>query len=360
MRTFLIFVQKEFFHIFRDLRSMLILLAMPIIQIILFGFAISTEIRDSRVVVFDMSKDAETQRVIERLAASEYFSIVGSVGSVAEIDRLFRNNKIDMVLAFSDDFAGNTGRGGGASVQLLTDATDPNTATMVSNYAQAIIGSEYLESKPINDTVRLLYNPTMKSAYNFVPGVMGLILMLICAMMTSISIVREKERGTMEVLLVSPIHPLIIIVAKVIPYLVLSMVNLTSILLLSVFVLDVPISGGLLSLVLFSFVFVVVALSLGLLISTIAKTQVVAMILSGMVLLMPTVLLSGMMFPVENMPVPLQVFSSIIPARWYIEGVRKLMIQGVELKYAFKELIILCVMAVVLITVSLKKFKTRL
>lgn len=360
MRTFLTFVQKEFYHIFRDLRSMMILLAMPIVQIILFGFAITTEIRDSRIVIFDPSKDAATQQLIDRMEASEYFSVVGSVGSVEEVDRLFRANEIDMVLAFNDDFANNLGRGQGAAIQLIADATDPNTATMVANYAQAIIGEEFLNELPVKENVRMLYNPTMKSAYNFVPGVMGLILMMICAMMTSISIVREKERGTMEVLLVSPIHPLIIIVAKVIPYLTLSMINLTSILLLAVFVLDVPITGSLGALILFSFLFVVVALSLGLLISTIATTQVVAMILSGMVLLMPTVLLSGMMFPVENMPIPLQVLSTLFPARWYIEGVRKIMIQGAELQYAMKELSILCLMAVVLISVSLKKFKIRL
>lgn len=360
MRTFLTFVQKEFFHIFRDLRSMMILLAMPIVQIILFGFAITTEIRDSRIVVFDQSKDAATQQIIDRLEASEYFSVLGSVGSIEEVDQLFRENKIDMMLAFNDDFANNLGRGEGAGIQLVADATDPNTATMVANYAQAIVGEELMDGMPVKENVRMLYNPTMKSAYNFVPGVMGLILMMICAMMTSISIVREKERGTMEVLLVSPIHPLIVIIAKVIPYLTLSMINLTSILLLAVFVLDVPITGSLLSLVLFSILFMVVALSLGLLISTIAKTQVVAMILSGMVLLMPTVLLSGMMFPVENMPLPLQALSTLFPARWYISGVRKIMIQGAELQYAMKELLILCLMAFVLISVSLKKYKIRL
>lgn len=355
MRTFLIFTQKEFFHIFRDVRTMMILLAMPIIQIILFGFALSTEIKNARVVVFDSSKDSYTQKIIERLDASDYFTVVGSVSTIDEIDNLFKKNEIDIVLAFGDDFAAGNG-----AVQLITDGTDPNTATMVSNYAQAIIASDFMKKLPLTDNVRLLYNPTLKSAYNFVPGVMGLIMMLLCAMMTSISIVREKERGTMEVLLVSPIHPFIIILAKVLPYLTLSMVNLASILLLSVFLLDVPISGGLVSLILFSFVFVVVALSLGLLISTIAKTQIVAMLLSGMVLLMPTVTLSGMMFPIENMPVPLQYLSSMLPARWYIEGVRKLMIQGVELHSVLKELLILCGMAFVLIVVSLKKFKIRL
>lgn len=354
MRQFLIFVRKEFYHIFRDPRTMLILLAMPIIQIILFGFAISTEVKNARVAVLDPSKTVSTQIITEKIEVSEYFTVVQNIELPSQADELFRLGKIDMALVFGTDFDRNP------SVQIIADASDPNTATLVTNYASAIITSTEPVRPIVIQHTALMYNPSMLSSYNFVPGVMGMILMLICAMMTSISIVREKEMGTMEVLLVSPVHPIRIIMAKVVPYFVISAVDLMLILLVSVFILGVPIVGSLVWLLLLSLVFIFVVLSLGLLISTIVDSQIAAMMISGMVLMMPTVLLSGMMFPVDNMPLPLQLFSAILPARWFIEGVRKLMIQGADVSFVVKEFVILGAMAVVLITISLKKFKIRL
>lgn len=216
------------------------------------------------------------------------------------------------------------------------------------------------DKQPVMVYNKLLYNPQMKSAYNFVPGVMGLILMLICAMMTSISIVREKETGTMEVLLVSPVNPLFIILSKAVPYFVLSLLNLTTILLLSVFVLDVPIAGSLPALLGVSLLFIFVSLALGLLISCITHTQVAALLVSAMVLMIPTIILSGIIFPIESMPGILQVLSCLIPARWYVETVRRLMIEGVPLVYVWKEVAVMCLMAVVLITATARKFKNRL
>ena len=206
---------------------------------------------------------------------------------------------------------------------------------------------------------KMLYNPQMKSAYNFVPGVMGLILMLVCAMMTSVSVVREKEYGTMEVLLVSPVSPLFVVVAKAVPYIVLSLVNLATILLLSVFVLGVPIAGSFAALVLVSLLFIVVSLSLGLFISTVTNTQLTALLVSAVVLMIPTLLLSGIIFPVESMPLPLQIISCIIPARWFVEIVRRIMIEGAPVIYLYKEILILFFMAVLLIIVTVKKFKSQ-
>lgn len=356
MKQFFAFVKKEFYHIFRDPRTMLMLLAMPIVQIILFGFAISTEVKNARVAVLDPSNQMVARQIIDKFDASEYFTVNHIIARPTEADDLFRQGKIDMALVFDNEF------GRHRNVQVITDGSDPNTATIVANYATAIIksSSEAIAAPIIVENVQFLYNPSMLSSYNFVPGVMGMILMLICAMMTSISIVREKEMGTMEVLLVSPVHPIKMIMAKIIPYFTISVVNLTIILLLSVYLLKVPIAGGFTGLILLSILFIFVALSLGLLISTIVDTQVAAMIISGMVLMMPTVLLSGMMFPIENMPLPLQYFSSILPARWFIAGVRKLMIQGVDIQYAAKEFAVLGLMAVVLVVASLKKFKIRL
>ena len=249
MKQFIAFVKKEFFHIFRDRRTMLILLGMPVVQIILFGFAITTEVKNVRVGVLDPSNDIVTRKIIDRLDASEYFSVKCLLHSPQEMERAFQENEIDMALVFSEQFADRLYTGD-ARVQVVSDATDPNMATTQAGYATGVIAAVRQEMLPpgmsvpsVVPNVKLLYNPQMKSAYNFVPGVMGLILMLICAMMTSISIVREKETGTMEILLVSPVKPLFIILAKAVPYFVLSFVNLTTILLLSVYVLDVPVAG---------------------------------------------------------------------------------------------------------------------
>lgn len=366
MNQFISFVRKEFFHIFRDRRTMLILLGMPIVQIILFGFAITTEVKNVRVAVLDPSNDVVTRRIIDRLDASEYFSIASRPHSPQEVEQSFRKGDIDMAVVFGERFSDNLYTGE-ARVQLISDATDPNMATMQAGYATNIISAAGQEMLPpgihaavIIPQIKLLYNPQMRSAYNFVPGVMGLILMLICAMMTSISIVREKEMGTMEILLVSPVKPLFIILAKAVPYFVLSFVNLITILLLSVYVLNVPVAGSLFWLILVSLLFIFVSLALGLLISTVTRTQVAAMLVSGLMLMMPTMLLSGMIFPIESMPAVLQGISAVLPARWYIQAVRKLMIEGVDISFVWMEISILATMAVVLITVSVKNFIPRL
>lgn len=339
----------------------MILLGMPVLQIILFGFAITTELNHSRVAVLDPSKDAVTTRITERIDENRYFSVVKELSSASDIETVFRHDEADIVVAFTPDFDANLSTGE-AGIQLVVDATDPNTGNMMAGYVQGIVGQALqsgTQSSPIVQT-HLLFNPQMKSAYNFVPGVMGLILMLICAMMTSISIVREKETGTMEVLLVSPIRPIFIILAKAVPYLVLSCVNLATILLLSVYVLHVPVEGSLWTLSFLSLLLIAVALSLGLLISCVVQNQVAAIIVSGMGLMMPVMLLSGMIFPIESMPAVLQWISNIIPARWYIQAVKKVMIEGLGMAAVWHEALILSGMAALLIGLSLKKFKERL
>jgi ABC-2 type transport system permease protein len=366
MKQFLKKKKKEFYHILRDVRTMLILLAMPIIQIILFGFAITTEVKNAQVSVLDLSKDISTQRIIHEFQASEYFNVT-EINSPDEIDKIFKKSQANLVMIFGERFHENLIHTGEASLQMIADATEPNQASTLVNYATNILVSyqqqlmhEYRIPFQIRPEIRMLYNPLMKGAYNFVPGVMGLILMMICAMMTSIAIVREKETGTMEVLLASPIRPIYIILAKMVPYFTLSIVNLITILLLAVFVLHVPVTGSLLLLVLISLLFIVSALMLGLLISNVVDTQVVAVMISGVGLIMPTLVLSGMIFPVESMPPFLQGLSTILPVRWYISAAKKLMIQGVGGMAVIKEFVVLFFMTIVLLTVSLKKFKTRL
>lgn len=367
MKQFISFVRKEFYHIFRDKRTMLILLVMPVIQIILFGFAITTEVNNTRVAVFDPSKDVTTERIKAKIQASQYFTIVEELTHSGQINDVFKSGNINLVIVFSENFADNLLHTGEAAIQLIADGTEPNQASTLTGYASNILSSyqqelteQYQIPYRITPEIKMLYNPQSKSAYNFVPGVMGLILILICAMMTSIAIVREKETGTMEVLLSSPLKPIYIILAKAVPYFTLSIVNLTTILLLSVYVLGVPIQGSMFWLVLTSLIFIFLALSLGLLISTVVESQMAAMLVSGMGLMMPVMLLSGMVFPIESMPEILQWVSAIVPARWYNAAIKKLMIQGVEVQYVIKEISIITFMAVSLMIISLKKFKTRL
>ena len=363
MKQFISFVVKETRHIMRDKRTMLILFGMPVVMMLLFGFAISTDVRNVRTVVVMSSADHKTRALVEALGANEYFDIMYKVDTPADAERLIRNQKADIGIVFARNFASKH-----YGVQILTDGADPNMAQMYSNYATQIITASMAGGKrapvcadawlPVSN--KLLYNPQMRSCYNFVPGIMGMLLMLICAMMTSVSIVREKERGTMEVLLVSPVRPLMIIIAKAVPYLVFAFVILAAILLISKYILLVPLAGSIFWIVVVSGLYILVALSLGLLISAVARTQLVALLFSAMMLILPCVLLSGMMFPVESMPQILQCVSAVMPPRYYISAMRKLMIVGVGIDKVAHELLVLCVMAAVLLTAAMLKFNKRL
>lgn len=355
MKQFISFVIKENRHILRDKRTMLILFVMPIIEMLLFGFAISTDVRNVRTIVVLSTVDYQTQRMVEKLGANEYFNILYKVNTPSEAETLIRHQKADIAVVFQN------------GIQIITDGSDPNMAQMYANYATQILSSpvgslqeEQENSSPVVLRSSLLFNPQMRSSYNFVPGIMGIILMLICAMMTSISIVREKERGTMELLLVSPVRPLMIIIAKAVPYLLLAFVILTTILLISKFILMVPLAGSLLGIYAVSGIYILLALSLGLLISTVAKTQLVALLASAMLLIVPCIMLSGMIYPVESMPMILQYVSSIMPPRYYISAMRKLMIMGVGIDKVMKEVMVLLLMMMVLLTAALLKFKKRL
>ncbi len=351
MKQFISFVIKEGKHILRDKRTMLILFGMPLVLMLIFGFAITTDVKNVRTIVVTSSMDHLTQQAVDRLAASEYFTVTQVVATPREAERVIRSQKADMAIVFGPDFASKR-----SGLQLIVDGADPNMAQQWTNYATAVL----LNADGGATNTKMLYNPQLKSAYNFVPAIMGMLLMLVCAMMTSISIVREKEKGTMEVLLVSPIKPLMIIIAKAIPYLVLAVVILVIILMMARFVLGVPLVGSLFWIIVISVIYILLALSLGLLISNVAKTQLVALLLSAMVLLLPIVMLSGMLFPVESMPRVLQWIAAVIPPRYYIEAMRKLMIMGVGIKEVAREVLILVGMLVLLMTLALAKFNKRL
>ena len=359
MKQFIAFVIKETKHILRDKRTMLILFGMPVVMMLLFGFAITTDVKNVRTVVVTSEMSPRTQQAVERLAQSEYFVITQTVNTPREAEQLIRSQKADMALVFVQN------RG----MQIMVDGSDPNMAQQWTTYALQTIAADRSapatlhaakNDSPITIHTSLLYNPQMKSAYNFVPAIMGMLLMLICAMMTSISIVREKEKGTMEVLLVSPVRPLMVIIAKAVPYLILAFGILITILLMARFVLGVPLAGSLFWILAVSTLYILLALSLGLLISNMAQTQLVALLLSAMVLLMPVVMLSGMLFPVESMPTILQWISAVVPPRYYIEAMRKLMIMGVGIEDVAREVAVLAGMTVVLLAIALKKFNVRL
>ena len=347
MKQFISFIQKETRHILRDKRTMLILFGMPVVLMLLFGFAITNDVKNVRTVVVTSQQSPKTQAAVERLSASEYFTIVATVPTPKEAELMIRSQKADLAMVFGQ---------GQQGIQIIVDGSDPNMAQQWTAYARQVVANP----KTALVSQKLLFNPRMKSAYNFVPAIMGMLLLLICAMMTSVSIVREKERGTMEVLLVSPVRPLMIIVAKAVPYLLQALLILMVILVMSVTVLDVPLAGGIGWIVLVSLIYILLALSLGLLISNVAQTQFVALLVSAMVLLLPTVMLSGMLFPIESMPAVLQWVAAVIPPRYYIDAMRKLMIMGVGFESVWHEVLVLSVMTCLLLAVALKKFNKRL
>lgn len=345
----------------------MILLVLPVLMIILFGFGISTEIKNTKFAVYDPSMDDSSKAIVNKLQSSEYFSLEEYLSDPKDIERFFKRGKVGLMVVFSERFYQNLLQTGEAQILFISDGTDPNTASTLTNYATRIV-TEYMQDMnktrnvpyQIHTEIKLLYNPTMKGAYSTVPGVMGMILMLICAMMSSISIAKEKELGTMEVILVSPMPPLLIILSKMVPYFTISLINFATVLCLAVYVLEVPIAGSMALLILVSIIFIFVSLALGLLISSVVDSQIAALLFSVMGLIFPVVMLSGLMFPIENMPLILQGVAQIIPAKWYIAAARNIMIKGVGIGSIMNELLVLSFMAVFLVALSLKKFKIRL
>ncbi|HOF93323.1 MAG TPA: ABC transporter permease [Bacteroidales bacterium] len=360
--NFLPFVKKESLHILRDKRTMLIVMLIPVILMVMFGFAISTEVNNINIAVVAPERTGAVKDVVGRIAHNDYFTFYGYIDQ-DQIDKKLRSGKVSVVAVFTSNFDRrmeqiSAGLPSKPVIQFIVDASNVNTASASIAYLQSILPGT--ASQQAMFETRMLFNPQMKSAYNFVPGIMGLIFILVCAIMTSVSIVREKEVGTMEVLLVSPVRPVKIVFAKMIPYFVISCVILAMILLLAHYLLDVPMSGGIWGIFSLSLLYIVLSLSLGLLISTVTKTQVAALLISAMVMLVPVLLLSGIIFPIENFPKFFELLSNIIPARWYIAAIRKMMIQGAAFTAVWKEGIVLLGMTVVFIGISLKKFNDKL
>ena len=363
----LAFIRKEFLHVLRDKRTLLILFGMPVVQILLFGFALTNEVKNSRILIVDQAHDAGSQHIITRLEASRYFDIQKASSLPSDIDISFREGMIKLAIVIPSGFYEDLLHQNKTQIQVIADASDPNTANTLTSYFTQIVQDYQQEHDKLNaipyrikTEIRMLYNPQLKGAPNFVPGVMALVLLLVCVMMTAISIVKEKETGTMEVLLVSPFKPILVIFSKAIPYLLLSLINVASILLLSVYVLDLPVNGSLFLLFAESMLFIITCLTLGIFISVKTSSQQVAMLISLMGMMLPTIIFSGFMFPVENMPAPLQLISNVVPSKWYYIIVKSIMIKGLGFSYIWKETLILAGITLFFLTISLKNFKIRL
>lgn len=351
----------------RDKRSMIILIGLPVMMMLLFGFALSNEVKNTNIAILDNAQDEASHHLTERFEQSNYFSVYQQLHNEKEIEEIFRQGKVRLVVIFPQNFANGLAHANAGQIRLIGDASDPNTANIIINYAAAIIRdyqAELIDNQDIPYTIkvetRMLYNPQLLSTFNFVPGVMTLILMLLGAMMTSVSIVKEKENGTMEILLVSPMKPIFVVISKAIPYMVLCFVDVLIILLMAYTVLDMPMRGSLALLLAESMLFILTTLSLGLLISAAVNSQQVAMFISLVGLLMPSLIFSGFMFPIENMPIPMQVISNIVPTKWYYSIVKSIMVKGLDFSFVYKQTAILVLMTLFFLALAIKNFKVRL
>ena len=367
MKRFKGFVIKEFYHIFRDVRTVIILFGIPIAQLLLFGYVVTNEIKDAKIAIYDQSKDYLSAKLSQKILSSGFFELEKNLDNYNDIEKSFKEGKIKEIIIFEPNFAKNLEKNGIANIQIIADASEPNTANMLTNYTSAIINTFSREINPLAQQplqiiaeTRMQYNPDLKGVYMFVPGIMAMLLMLISALMTSISITREKELGTMEILLVSPLKPIQIIIGKVTPYVLLSFINAIVILLIGNFVFHVPIQGSIVLLLAESVLFILVALSLGILISCATNSQQIAMMISLVALMLPTILLSGFIFPIENMPLVLQWLCQLMPPKWFITIIKTIMLKGAGFAYVWKETLVLVGMMCVFILLSVKKFKIRL
>jgi len=368
MKRFFGFVKKEFHHIFRDYRTLIILFGIPAAQILIFGYAVSTDIKNAGVAFLDLSHDEVTIKLSDKIISSGFFRKTENLLNYNDIDKVLKKGKTKAVIVFENDFGRKLQNEGKASLSIITDGSEPNTATLVNNYTSAIVSdftNEFSKSTQnnlilISPEVKMIYNPELKSHFMFVPGVITMILILISALMTSVTITREKEFGTMEVLLVSPLRPIQIILGKVIPYFILSFINVLLILLLSWLVFGLPVKGSIILLLAESMLYILMSLTLGILISTVSKTMQQAIFISLIGIMMPTVLLSGFIYPIENMPKIYDYISSVLPPRYFIIIIKNIMIKGTGLLFVWKETLVLILMTIAFVGLSVRNFKIRL
>jgi ABC-2 type transport system permease protein len=368
---------KEVFHILRDRRTLTVLLALPVVQVVLFGFAIRTDVNDVRLAIVDPAPDAATLQLRDRFSSTGIFRTVAVLRRSGDLDLLFESGAVQEAVVFRPGFAADLVSGEPARVLIITDGTEPNTGSLLQAYAQAVVDGYQRELGParrgpaaasgaggrrvaIVPDVRMRFNPTRQSSNLFVPGLMAFVLTIISSLMTAISLTREKETGTMEALLVSPLWPWEIIAGKVAPYLAIGFISVTAVLIEALLIFHVPLRGNVLLLLFEGGLFILVSLSLGILVSARTSSQRVAMMGALLGTLLPNALLSGFIFPVESMPTLLRAISTIVPGRWFVVIARGIMLKGIGLEYLWRETVLLAAMATVLLAASIRSFKERL
>lgn len=356
---------KEFLHIIHDPRSLLIIFVMPVAQLIMFGFALNMEIQNIDLAVIDYSKSSSSTKLIQQFAGSKYFNLFEYKGKITEIDKLFLTRKARAILIVNKDFAQLFQTQNQAPIQILIDAADPNAGTVIKLYCSRVVSlfnQQYAANitLPFEVKPRIWYNPDLKSSFFFVPGLIALILVMISALLTSITITREKESGTLEQILVSPVRPIEIIIGKVLPYIFLAFCDGLVILSLGVILFNVPFIGNYTLLLALSILYIITALSLGILISTVVKTQQVAMMIAIAATLLPTIMLSGFIFPIKSMPTILQYISYIVPAKYYLVIIRGIMLKGNTLFQLGTQTLFLLVITLFFLINAIRKFKLNL
>lgn len=366
MKQLIPFIKKEFYHIFRDRETLVIMFIMPILLVVLFGFAIRTEIRESRIAILDKSRDELSIALVNKLLSTDYFICDSYLTTDSEIDQTFLEGEITLALIIPRNFSQNFYRDGIADIQVITDASNLNTSTVLKNYAQSIIEDFRVEKLNIDSeqslfdtSIRMVYNPEMKDVYMFVPGVLALILMVISALMSAISLTREKELGTLDLLVVSPLRTIHIIIGKVIPYLLIAIINTIIIILLSVVIFDMPIHGSIWTLTFVCILFLLTALSSGIVISAVSQTQQVAIFISIITLFLPTMMLSGFIYPIENMPIPLQILCNLFPSKWFIEAIKAVMLKGSSIVTIWPQIAVLLATTIIMLRISVVKYSKK-
>jgi ABC-2 type transport system permease protein len=368
MKRLMAFIRKEFLHIFRDYRTLIILFGIPAAQILIFGYAVRTDLTNAGIAVLDNAHDEITAELITKLDASEFFDVKYHLDSYNEIDPAFKKGTIKAAIVFPGDFGARLTREGSAAVSIIADGSEANNANLIVGYTTAILNDysagltkQVTSSVPvINAEVRMFFNPNLKSHFMFVPGIITLILILTSALMTSVTIVREKEFGSMEILLVSPLRPWQIIIGKVAPYFFLSLVDVIVILLMAWLVFGLPVQGSVALLIAECMLYILLGLSIGILVSTSANKMENAIFISFIALMLPTLLLSGFIFPIENMPKVYDYVSWFLPPRWFVEIIRSIMIKGTGFVFIWKETLILVIMTLFFMIMSARRFKIRL
>lgn len=359
------FIHKEFLHVFRDKRTLLIMFGLPIAQLLIFGYALTNEVKNARLLIVNPVSDVANEQLIQKIDASSYFTVTHVEKNAQNLEKYFKNGEAQCAMIFPENFSSSQAEP--AEVQIITDATDPNFAKTVINYLTAIV-MDFVQqpsagNQPmmqIKSEVRMLYNPSLNGSMNFVPGVIAMIMMIVCTTLASVAVVREKETGTMEVLLVSPVRPIYVLISKAVPYFVLSVAIFVVVMLISNLMLDVPIRGNLLLITLISVVYILTCLAFGLMISNVTTSQSEAMLISIVAIMLPILIFTGFLFPLENMPLIFQWIANILPSRWYFLIIQSVMLKGLGIADVWVELCILLGMMVVLLGISLRKFNIRL